>query len=139
MKNFRSFIIVIIAMCFLVSLVSIGWAADKIQIPPGAVTPQTGIAQQIFPHCPSGFVMNASGSSCDRTKPANPCAMGFHVEWGTCVTGTGLGAGDPYPCGYKCIPDMPTAGSFTLKCPAGYYPDNPFVGACQISCRQVIK
>jgi len=138
MKNFRWFMIVIVAMCFLVSLVSIGWSADVKTIMKSPAT-QVPITTAV-PHCPPGFAMNADGSSCDRTKPANPCASGFHVEWGTCITGSGLGAQDPYPCGYKCIPNMPAAGSYFMKCPAKHYPasEGLNVGACSISCKDVI-
>ena len=148
MKKFRWFMIIVVSICFLIGIVSIGWSIEaqkgtakqgtQVQIPGTQGTPiQT-------PHCPPGFAMNADGSSCDRTKPANPCASGFHVEWGTCITGTpgplGLGAGDPYPCGYKCIPNMPAAGSYYMICPAKHYPasEGLNVGACSVSCKDVI-
>lgn len=132
MKNFKCLIIVILSICFLISLVSMGWSAEK-QIKPGVTAP----IQVAAPHCPTGFTMKPDGSRCDRAKPANPCASGFHVEWGTCITGSGLGAQDPYPCGYKCIPDMPAAGSYVIKCPAKTGP--PIVaGPCQIQCTDIL-
>ncbi len=132
MKNFKCLMIVILSICFLISLVSMGWSAEK-QIKPGV----TGTTQTVIPHCPTGFTMKPDGSRCDRTHPANPCASGFHVEWGTCITGSGLGAQDPYPCGYKCIPDMPAAGSYVIKCPAKTGP--PIVaGPCQIQCTDIL-
>ncbi len=132
MKNFKWSMIVILSVCFLISMVSIGWSAEM-QMKPGV----TGTTQTVIPHCPSGFTMKSDGSRCDRAKPANPCASGFHVEWGTCITGSGLGAQDPYPCGYKCIPDMPAAGSYVIKCPAKTGP--PIVaGPCQIRCTDIL-
>ena len=132
MKNFKWLMIVMVSMCFLVGLVSIGWSAEM-QMKPGVTAP----IQVAVPHCPAGFTMPPDGSRCDRTKPANPCASGFHVEWGTCITGSGLGAQDPYPCGYKCIPDMPAAGSYKIKCPAKTGP--PIVaGPCQIRCTDIL-
>jgi len=141
MKNFRWFMIIVVSICFIIGIVSLGWSAEIIkQIKPGVITPVSPAVTQAIPHCPPGFVMNASGSSCDRTKPDNPCASGFHVEWGTCITGTGLAQQDPYPCGYKCIPNMPAAGSYLMKCPARYYPasEGLWVNGCSVSCKEII-
>ena len=134
MKNFRWFMIVIVSMCFVMGVVSMGWSAEQLKQIEKQVIP-------IAPHCPAGFTMAPDGSRCDRTKPANPCASGFHVEWGTCITGTpgpvGLGAGDPYPCGYKCIPNAPAAGSYLIKCVGNTGP--PIIaGPCQIKCTDVL-
>ena len=132
MKNFKWFMIVILSVCFLISMVSIGWPVEM-QMKPGVTAP----VQAVVPHCPAGFTMAPDNSKCTRNKPANPCASGFHVEWGTCITGTGLGAQDPYPCGYKCIPNMPAAGSYVIKCPPKTGP--PIVaGPCQIRCTDII-
>jgi len=134
MKKFRWFMIIVVSICFLIGIVSIGWSAEvkKGQALQGTI--------KKAPHCPPGFAMNTDGSSCDRTKPANPCASGFHVEWGTCITGTGLAQQDPYPCGYKCIPNMPAAGSYFMVCPDKHYPasEGLNVGACSVSCKDVI-
>lgn len=132
MKNFKCLMIVILSICFLISLVSMGWSAEKV-MKPGVTAP----IQVAVPHCPPGFTMKPDGSRCDRAKPANPCAQGFHVQWGTCITGSGLGAQDPYPCGYKCIPDVPAAGSYKINCPPKTGP-NPIAGACSIWCQEII-
>jgi len=131
MKDFKWLMIVLVSMCFLVGSVSIGWSAE-IQVKPGVTAPI-----QIVPHCPSGYTMAPDGSKCTRNKPANPCASGFHVEWGTCITGSGLAAQDPYPCGYKCIPNAPAAGSYSIKCPSKTGP--PIIaGPCEIRCTDII-
>jgi hypothetical protein len=134
MKNFKYLMILILSICFVIGIVSIGWSVERVIKPEAA----TGVIQPApVPHCPTGFTMAADGSRCDRTKPANPCAQGFHVEWGTCITGSGLGAQDPYPCGYKCIPNAPAAGSYLLKCPAKTGP--PIIaGPCQIRCTDIL-
>jgi hypothetical protein len=133
MKNFKWLTIVIISMFFLISMVSLGWS---IEVQKGPMTMKP-VVQLAVPHCPSGFTMAPDGSKCTRNKPANPCASGFHVEWGTCIQGTGLGAQDPYPCGYKCIPNMPAPGSYMLKCPPKTGP-NPIAGSCEIWCPAII-
>ena len=131
MKDLKWLVIVLASMCFIVGSVSIGWSVEM-QMKPGVMAPV-----QLVPHCPSGYTMAPDGSKCTRNKPANPCASGFHVQWGTCPTGSGLGAYDPYPCGYKCIPDAPAAGSYSIKCPAKTGP--PIVaGPCEIRCTDIL-
>ena len=134
MKNFKWLMIVMVSMCFLIGLVSMGWSVEM-QMKPGVKE-----IIQVVPHCPAGYTLAPDGSKCTRNKPATPCASGFHVEWGTCITGSGLGAQDPYPCGYKCIPDMPAAGSYFMICPAKHYPasEGLNVGACSVSCRDIV-
>ena len=133
MKNFKWFMIIAVSICFIIGIVSLGWSAEKV-MKPGVTAPVTKV---VIPHCPTGYTLAPDGSKCTRNKPATPCASGFHVEWGTCITGTGLGAHDPWPCGYKCIPNAPAAGSYAIKCGLHFGP--PIVaGPCEIRCTEIL-
>jgi len=131
MKNFRWFMIVIVSICFIIGIVSLGWSAEIIkQIKPGVITPVSPAVTQALPHCPPGFDATDAGFAsgfyvkCNRSKPANPCAQGYHVVWGPCPpqyqsTGGGLNLPQQDPeCSYKCIPDVV---KFQLQCPKGYH------------------
>lgn len=136
MKNFKWFMIIVVSICFIIGIVSLGWTAEQIkQITPGVIAPVSpSVTPQAIPHCPPGFTMNANGASCDRTKPATPCPSGFTVVWGPCHA-QNLADLEPL-CSFRCIPNVPAAGSYKLNCPYGYFPASQglSVGACSISC-----
>jgi hypothetical protein len=132
MKNFKWVMIIVVSICFIIGIVSLGWSAEM-QMKPGVTAP---IQVAVPPHCPPGFTMSATGASCLRTRPATPCPSGFTVVWGPCLAQTpGQFSTDP-SCSFRCMPNMPAAGSYKLNCPSGYWPASQglSVDACSILC-----